>query len=159
MNQWQAKKISGTQYHLFSFVNRIHKICRSGCGEGVRVCAGPAPGGVRQFSSAAFSFQSPADAPDGVRLHPPAQAYAVACSGIGPIARMDLPIWREARNRSKRTFDCLAAAGHKGPHGNDAAKSNTQTRGVGVRNGRYNYHDDRQQCQPLLRSAGPFVVG
>ena len=61
-------------------------------------------------------------------------------------------------NRSKLTFahaDSLAA-GHKGPHGNDAA--NTHTRGVGVRNGRYNYYDDRQQCQPLLRPAGPFVV-
>jgi len=55
----------------------------SGCGEGVRV------GDVRQLSLAAFSFPSPADAPDDMRRHPPAQAPAEACSAFGPIARVD----------------------------------------------------------------------
>ena len=55
----------------------------SGCGEGVRVCD------VRQFSLAAFSFPFPADTPDDMRRHPPAQAPAAACSAFGPIARVE----------------------------------------------------------------------
>ena len=54
----------------------------SGCGEGVRVCV------VRQLSLAAFSFPSPADAPDDMRRHPPAQAPAGACSAVG-IAKVE----------------------------------------------------------------------
>ena len=49
----------------------------SGCGEGVRVCV------VRQLSLAAFSFPSPADAPDDMRRHPPAQAPAGYRQGGG----------------------------------------------------------------------------
>ena len=33
--------------------------------------------------------RSPADAPDDMRRHPPAQAPAEACSAFGPIARVD----------------------------------------------------------------------
>lgn len=48
-------------------------------------------GGVRPSLLAAFSFPSPADAPDdwlGLSRLPPARAFAVSCSGIGPIAEV-----------------------------------------------------------------------
>jgi len=55
-----------------------------------RCDCGTRAGGVRPLPSAAFSLPSTSDAPDDMRRHPPAQASAVACSGIGPIAGMDL---------------------------------------------------------------------
>ena len=48
-------------------------------------------GGVRPSLLAAFSFPSPADAPNdwlGLSRLPPARALAVSCSGIGPIAEV-----------------------------------------------------------------------